>query len=630
MYTLRGILRIGGNMTEQITEFYQGKSIRAYRILGCHRAEQGFRFMIWAPNARFVTVAGDFNGWSYTQNPAWRRQDGLWEAVIDNAQPYQKYKYVVTRSDGTVVMKADPYGRMVEPHGTASMVYDPDPYPWQDGGYLSGLGDVHTGPMNIYECHLGSWKEGLSYRQLADELLPYVQDMGYTHIEVMPLMAYPYDPSWGYQVTGYFAATSRYGSPDDLKYFVDQAHQRGIGVIMDWVPAHFTRDDHGLRLFDGTPCYEYGDPRRGDMRQWGTLLFDYGKPEVRSFLTSSAVYWLEEMHMDGLRVDAVSCMLYMDFGRENGDWLPNSQGGREDLSAIALFRHLSWAVHGLAGRKLLIAEESTAFPRVTDKQATAEEPGLGFDFKWNMGWMNDMLSYMAMDPIYRQYHHDKLTFSLTYAFSEHYVLAFSHDEVVHGKKSMLNKMPGTYEEKFQQLRLLYTYQMAHPGKKLTFMGMELGTFIEWRFYESLEWFLLSYPKHDEFRRFVRSLNRFYRDNPALYERDDGWDGFEWSVVDDKDTSVVAFLRKGRKETLLCVYNFTPVPRLGYRLPVPEAGSFSPVFSTGELPPEKNKPLVTRAVTGARFPYAIETDLFPFCGMYYKFTKNNDGKDVTQG
>ena len=335
-------------MTQQITDFYHGSCIRAYQFLGCHRAEKGYRFMVWAPNARFVTVAGDFNGWSYTQNPAWRREDGLWEAIIENAQPYQKYKYV---------MKADPYGRMGEPHGTASLVYDPEPYGWTDEKYLAGLKDAHKSPMNIYECHLGSWKEGLSYRQMADELLPYVQDMGYTHIEVMPLMAYPYDPSWGYQVTGYYAATSRYGSPDDLKYFVNKAHELGVGVIMDWVPAHFTRDDHGLRLFDGTPCYEYSDPRRGDMRQWGTLLFDYGKPEVRSFLTSSAVYWLEEMHMDGLRVDAVSCMLYMDFGREGSDWLPNCDGGREDLSAIALFKHLSWAVHGLSGRKLLIAEE---------------------------------------------------------------------------------------------------------------------------------------------------------------------------------------------------------------------------------------------------------------------------------
>ena len=330
--------------------------------------------------------------------------------------------------------------------------------------------------------------------------------------------------------------------------------------------------------------------------------------------------------MDGLRVDAVSCMLYMDFGREGDDYLPNSEGGREDLSAIALFKHLSWAVHSLAGRKLLIAEESTAFPMVTDKNGE----GLGFDFKWNMGWMNDMLSYMAMDPIYRRYHHDKLTFSLTYAFSEHYVLPFSHDEVVHGKKSMLNKMPGTYEEKFQQLRLLYAYQMAHPGKKLTFMGTELGTFIEWRFYESLEWFLLSYPKHDEFHRFVRGLNQFYRDNPALYERDDGWDGFEWSVVDDRDTSVVAFLRKSRDETLLCAFNFTPVHRPGYGLPVPEEGTFVPVFSTGELPAEQNVPLAAEPAQGARFPYMIKTDLFPFCGMYFKFSKNNDGKDVTQG
>ena len=428
---------LGGTMSDQIKDFYEGRCIRAYQFLGCHRAERGFRFMIWAPNARFVTVAGDFNGWSYTQNPAWRRQDGLWEAVIDNAQPYQKYKYVVTRADGTVIMKADPYGRMGEPKGTASLVYDPDPYPWEDAGYMAGLTDPLAAPMNIYECHLGSWKEGLSYRQLADELLPYVKDMGYTHIEVMPLMAYPYDPSWGYQVTGYYAATSRYGAPDDLKYFVNKAHSLGVGVIMDWVPAHFTKDDHGLRLFDGTCCYEYSDPRRGEMHQWGTLLFDYGKPEVRSFLTSSAVYWLEEMHMDGLRVDAVSCMLYMDFGREGGDWLRNSEGGREDLSAIALFKHLSWAVHGLKGRKLLIAEESTAFPMVTNKH----DNSLGFDFKWNMGWMNDMLSYMAMDPIYRQYHHSKLTFSLTYAFSEHYVLPFSHDEVVQDARQLRGEVP---------------------------------------------------------------------------------------------------------------------------------------------------------------------------------------------
>ena len=614
-------------MTDQINAFYQGQCIRAYQFLGCHRAERGFRFMVWAPNARFVTVAGDFNGWSYTQNPAWRRPDGLWEAIIENAQPYQKYKYVITQADGAVVLKADPYGRMPEPRGTNSLVYDPDPYPWQDGGYLANLRDAHTGPMNIYECHLGSWKEGLSYRQLADELLPYVQDMGYTHIEVMPLMAYPYGPSWGYQVTGYFAATSRYGSPDDLKYFVDKAHQLGIGVIMDWVPAHFTKDDYGLRLFDGTPCYEYSDSRRAEMRQWGTLLFDYGKPEVRSFLASSAVYWLEECHMDGLRVDAVSCMLYMDFGREGGDWLRNSQGGREDLSAIALFKHISWAVHGLDHRKLLIAEEATAFPKVTNKHG---DESLGFDFKWNMGWMHDVLDYMEMDPIYRQYHHNKMTFGMSYAFSEHYVLPFSHDEVVHLKKSMLNKMPGSYEQKFQQLRLLYTYMMAHPGKKLTFMGMELGTFIEWRFYESLEWFLLSYPKHDEFHKFVRGLNRFYKENTALFQRDDGWEGFEWSAVDDNQNSVLSFLRKSDDETLLCVFNFTPVYRSGYGMGVPEEGVFTPAFSTNELPAAQNSGIETKAEAWGRFPHRVYMDLPPFSGTYYKFTKKNDGKDVTQG
>ena len=604
--------------------FYRGQEYRAWKLLGSHLQQDRWVFRLWAPKARSVSVVGDFNDWQQGATPMHRREDGLWECSVSNGWEGQKYKYAVEGCNGVTVLKADPYARRGEPLGTASLLLCDRAYPWQDAGYMRTRRNPHQKPMNIYEMHLGSWKKGLSYRELAEELVSYAKDMGYTHLELMPLMEYPYDPSWGYQVTGYFAPTGRYGAPEDLKHLIDKAHCAGLGVIMDWVPAHFTRDAYGLAYFDGGSLYEHPDPRRADMHQWGTLLFDYARPEVQSFLISSAVYWLEEFHLDGLRVDAVSCMLYMDFGHDDGSYLPNAMGGREDLGAIDLIHKLSAAVHALPGHKLLIAEESTAFPKVTNKH----EESLGFDFKWNMGWMNDMLRYMGEDPIARKWHHDKLTFSLTYAFSEHYMLPFSHDEVVHGKKSMLNKMPGDYEGKFAQLRLLYTYLMAHPGKKLTFMGMELGQFIEWRFGESLDWLLLDYPQHKALHGFVKGLNHFYKEHPALYTNDDGWDGFDWCSVDDADHSVVSFLRKSGKETLLCVFNFTPVARPDYAMGTALPGTYTPVFSTDPLP-EGGKAYKTEPVPAMGKMHTLRLPLSPFGGAYYLYRPEKKSSGTKQ-
>ncbi|MBA4347229.1 MAG: 1,4-alpha-glucan branching enzyme [Clostridiales bacterium] len=506
--------------------FNRGVSTAAYLELGCHEGagefgDRVFRFSVWAPNAESVSVVGTFNKWNAKADPMERvGTTGVWEVAIGVASPGDLYKYAITTNTGEVILKADPFAFRAEAHGTASIVGDMPYYEWSDQDYIECRDDnPDTGsqPMSIYEVHLGSWKQGLGYHELAHELIDYVVDMGYTHIEVMPLMEYPYDPSWGYQVTGYYAATARYGEPEELMYLVDCAHNAGIGVIMDWVPAHFTRDAHGLRLFDGTPLFEHPDPRRGEMPQWGTLLFNFEQTQVQSFLISSAMYWLKEFHFDGLRVDAVSAMLYLDFGKNPGEWLPNRYGGHDNLDAVAFFRKLNSAVANLDGGKMLFAEESSAYPYVT---RPVSEDGLGFAYKWNMGWMNDMLTYMGMDSIYRKYHHDKLTFSLCYAFSEHYVLPFSHDEVVHGKKSMVSKMPGDYWQQFAQLRLLYAYQYAHPGKKLMFMGCEFGQYIEWKEDDSLDWFLLDYPKHAEMQQYVHDLNHFYLESPPLFEIDD--------------------------------------------------------------------------------------------------------------
>lgn len=611
---------------DELYYFNEGKTLTAYRSLGCHLVEHNeesvWRFAVWAPNARAISVVGDWNYWNAEadkMSPV--GTTGVWEILIGIAKEGQLYKYAVTGNDGAVLMKADPYAQRCEPMGTASMVWEAKPFEWTDGAYLNRCSKRHNAPMNIYECHLGSWKKGLSYRDLATDLIDYAVEMGYTHLEFMPLMAYPFTPSWGYQVTGYYAPTTRYGTPDDLKYLINRAHEKGIGVIMDWVPAHFTRDSYGLARFDGTPLYEHPDPRRSDMKQWGTLLFDYGRTQVQSFLVSNACYWLKEFHIDGLRVDAVSCMLYLDYGRSDGEWLPNIYGGRENLDAIALFKKIRQAIADIPGNKILIAEESTAFPCVTDKHGDS----LGFDYKWNMGWMNDMLTYMHMDSLYRKWHHDKLTFSLMYAFSEHYILPFSHDEVVHGKLSMLNKMPGDYWQKFAQLRLLYAYQMAHPGKKLTFMGMEIGQFIEWRFDESLDWLLLDYPKHAEMQRFVKEINHFYQKTPQLYERDDDWDGFDWIAVDDSVHSVAAFVRKdAHGSPVLCVFNFTPVPWDDYCLGSEHAGKYKEIFSTdapyfGGAGLHYNKPVQTVEETFGKFRHRIHVKLPPYGAVFFKFT-----------
>ncbi len=611
---------------DELYYFNEGKTLTAYRSLGCHLVEHNgesvWRFAVWAPNARAISVVGDWNYWNAEadkMSPV--GTTGVWEILIGIAKEGQLYKYAVTGNDGAVLMKADPYAQRCEPMGTASMVWEAKPFEWTDGAYLNRCSKRHNAPMNIYECHLGSWKKGLSYRDLATDLIDYAVEMGYTHLEFMPLMAYPFTPSWGYQVTGYYAPTTRYGTPDDLKYLINRAHEKGIGVIMDWVPAHFTRDSYGLARFDGTPLYEHPDPRRSDMKQWGTLLFDYGRTQVQSFLVSNAYYWLKEFHIDGLRVDAVSCMLYLDYGRSDGEWLPNIYGGRENLDAIALFKKIRQAIADIPGNKILIAEESTAFPCVTDKHGDS----LGFDYKWNMGWMNDMLTYMHMDSLYRKWHHDKLTFSLMYAFSEHYILPFSHDEVVHGKLSMLNKMPGDYWQKFAQLRLLYAYQMAHPGKKLTFMGMEIGQFIEWRFDESLDWLLLDYPKHAEMQRFVKEINHFYQKTPQLYERDDDWDGFDWIAVDDSVHSVAAFVRKDAHGVpVLCVFNFTPVPWDDYCLGSEHAGKYKEIFSTdapyfGGAGLHYNKPVQTVEETFGKFRHRIHVKLPPYGAVFFKFT-----------
>ena len=608
--------------------FNEGISTAAYLSLGCHSmigeyGETVYRFAVWAPYAEYVSVVGTFNEWNPEADYMHRvGTTGVWEVHIGIAHEGDLYKYCIGAANGDRLMKADPFAFRSEARGTASVVGGIPEYKWTDTHYEITRPSPFDRPMSIYEVHFGSWKHGLSYREMASELVDYCVDMGYTHIELMPLMAYPYDPSWGYQVTGYFSATTRYGTGEDLMYFINRAHERGLGVIMDWVPAHFTRDAHGLARFDGTPLFEHPDRRRSDMPQWGTLLFDFDRTQVQSFLLSSAMFWLNEYHFDGIRVDAVSCMLYLDFGKQEGEWLPNRDGGRENLSAIAFLRKLSDAVRDLPGRKLLFAEESSAYPYVT---SAPEEGGLGFSFKWNMGWMNDFLSYMEMDSLFRKYHHDKITFSMCYAFSEHYVLPFSHDEVVHGKKSLLGRMPGDYWQQFAQLRLLFAFQFAHPGKKLMFMGDEFGQFIEWKFDDSLDWFLLDYEKHAETQTFVRELNHFYRNNPPMYECDDSWEGFRWCGVDDNIHSIVSFLRTDRRgNSLLWAFNFTPEPWGDYVFGTPVYGEFTEVLSTdapfyggtGEYP---NAPIRSINESYGEHPYKLRLRLPPYAAVCFAFT-----------
>lgn len=573
--------------------FNEGNNHRIYEKLGAHimtvDGVTGVLFAVWAPSAKRVSVVGNFNGWDGRRyQMRMRGNSGVWEIFIPELGEWEYYKYEIKSQNNDICLKADPYGYYAElKPKTASVVFNIDKYEWNDSWWMAerAKSDSTKKPMSIYEVHLGSWMKPVhndeesyfNYRELADRLIPYVLDMNYTHIELMPIAEHPFDGSWGYQVCGYYAATSRYGNPEDLMYFIDKCHQNNIGVIVDWVPAHFPKDSHGLAKFDGTALYEHSDPKQGEHPDWGTLIFNFGRNEVKNFLISNALFWLEKYHLDGLRVDAVASMIYLDYGKKEGEWIPNKWGGRENIDAINFMKELNSVVYGYCPGIMMMAEESTSWAMVTKPTYTG---GLGFGYKWNMGWMNDFLKYMSMDPVYRKYHHTNITFSIWYAYSENFVLVLSHDEVVHGKCSMLNKMPGDYWQKFANLRLAYAFMYGHPGKKLMFMGSEFGQFIEWNHHQGLDWHLLEYEMHNKMQRFVRDLNKLYKEEKALWELDFNQGGFEWIDCNDTDRSIISFSRKDTEgNELVFVCNFTPVVYGDYRVGVHNLGYYREVLNS---------------------------------------------------
>ncbi len=600
----------------ELDMYYLGQATHyeIYRKLGAHPTEEkgkkGVYFAVWAPNAAKVSVIGSFNNWQEDANEMERLEPmGVYETFIPEAAEGDMYKFYIETRDGRRLYKADPYANYAELRpGTASVVTDITHFKWTDAKWMEkrkATKDVHSQPMSIYEVHPGSWMrhpgredEGFySYRELAKRLTAYVKEMGYTHVELMGISEYPYDGSWGYQVTGYYAPTSRYGTPADFAYFVDYLHKNNIGVILDWVPAHFPKDAHGLAEFDGTCLYEYADPKKGEHPDWGTKIFDYGKNEVKNFLIGSALMWIEHYHVDGLRVDAVASMLYLDYGKKDGQWIANKYGGNKNLEAIEFFKHINTLILGRNPGTVMIAEESTAWPKVTGK---VEEDGLNFSYKWNMGWMHDFLDYMKLDPYFRKDNHNKMTFGMSYNGSEHYILVLSHDEVVHLKCSMLNKMPGLGEEKFSNLKAGYAFMMGHPGKKLLFMGQEFGQLREWSEERELDWFLLEEDSHKQLQTFVKDLLHIYKKYPAMYEADTDWNNFEWINADDAYRSIFSFVRKSKngKKNLLFVCNFTPVAREDYRVGVPMKKQYKLIFNSDEKKyggSGETRPLTYRAV-----------------------------------
>ncbi len=608
--------------------FHQGKNYEAGKFFGAHKTGADvWRFRVWAPRAKSVSVIGDFNDWDRKENPMDRISETVWETEIEGLKQFDAYKYCIETEDGRIVDKADPYAQHFERRpGTASKLYESE-YKWNDAEWMAARAerDPYKSPMNIYEAHLGSWKldeneEFPSYIGFANRIIPYLKKMSYTHIELMPLTEYPFDGSWGYQVTGYYAPTSRHGTPDDFRKMIDMFHQAGIGVILDWVPAHFPKDAAGLCEFDGSYCYEYTDPLKMEHKAWGTRVFDYGKGEVCSFLISSACSWLGDYHVDGIRVDAVASMLYLDYDRPDGQWRANKYGGHENIEAVEFLRHLNEAAFERYPGILMIAEESTAWPLVTKP---TDIGGLGFNFKWNMGWMNDMLQYVSLDPIYRAFNHDKLTFSFFYCFSENYILPISHDEIVYGKCSMLRKMSSPLiEEKFATYRAFLAYMMAHPGKKLLFMGQEFAQSNEWNYQSQLEWELLNDPNHQHMAKFTEMLNKFYLENAPLWQVDTSWEGFSWISHDDNQQSVISFRRidaKGDEIVIIC--NFCPVQRNDYRIGVPKDGKYVVVMNTdapeyggsGASPKEyecEDEPM-------HELDYSISLTLAPLSVMYLK-------------